>query len=135
MGDWNLYNSALEVHFSINIFSGAWPWKFKNQNVTKQLLSSVHDIWQKSEDIKCVIKNRISKSQCLFLLVFTMVLSDVLRCVLYNIVCPCCWIFSFCLLCWPLWPLYCLTFRYTVFNDTFDIFRLLSYDRGNGGLD
>jgi hypothetical protein len=38
-------------------------------------------------------------SDSLSLLVLAMVLSDVLRCVLYSIVCPC-WV----------WPWYCLTF-------------------------
>jgi hypothetical protein len=40
------------------------------------------------------------------LLILAMVLSDILRCVLYNIVCPC-----------AFWPWYCLTF-FDVFDNT-----------------
>jgi hypothetical protein len=59
--------------------------------------------------------------QCLSLLVLAMVVSDVLRCVLYNIVCPC-WF----------WPWYCLTF-FDVFCITF--FVLVGFGHGNTNKD
>jgi hypothetical protein len=37
MGDWNLYNSALEVHFSINIFSGASP---KSREISDKMINN-----------------------------------------------------------------------------------------------
>jgi hypothetical protein len=52
----------------------------------------------------------------LSLLVLAMVLSDLLRCVLYNIVCPC-WF----------WPWYCLTF-FDVFCIT--LFVLVGFGHG-----
>jgi hypothetical protein len=54
---------------------------------------------------------------CLSLWVLAMVLSDVLRCVLYNIVCAC-WF----------WPWYCLTF-FDVFCIT--LFVLVGFGHGN----
>jgi hypothetical protein len=60
--------------------------------------------WPKPTRTNNVIQNTSKNvkqyhEHCLSLLVLAMVLSDVLRCVLYNIVCPC-WF----------WPWYCLTF-------------------------
>jgi magnesium-transporting ATPase (P-type) len=83
--------------------------------------TSDNTIAKTNKDKQCYTKhykenNRLSNTNLIVSLVLTMLLSDVLRCVLHNIVCPCLF-----------WLWYCLTF-FDVFCIT--LFVLVGFGHG-----